>query len=160
MNVSLSIFPRLSRTNPHPDVRPLGSPWMYSILHKVLFPPSSSARLGTRLLFTFKTSGLRTMVDPHHQVSGSPLLNGRYHKTKYLGASKKQGWGSPRYATAITLKGTMSAGAHAQYSPVETNLHKTRRGIFAFPPLQKLSKISQQTASVIAKEPFINKKFS
>ena len=49
------------------------------------------------------------------------------------------------------LKGTMSAGAHAQ-SPVETNLHTTLRNIFAFPPLQKLSKISQQTASVITKK--------
>ena len=28
----------------------------------------------------------------------------------------------------------------------------TRRGLFAFPPLQKLSKISQQTASVITKK--------
>ena len=43
----------------------------------------------------------------------------------------------------------MSAGAHVQLSPVETNLHTTRRGIFAFPPLQKLPNISQQTASVI-----------
>ena len=46
----------------------------------------------------------------------------------------------------------MSAGAHAQKSPVETNLHTTRRGIIAFPPLQKLKKISQQTASVITEE--------
>ena len=46
----------------------------------------------------------------------------------------------------------MSAGTHAQYSPVETNLHTTRRGILAFPALQKLSKISQQKASVITKE--------
>ena len=46
----------------------------------------------------------------------------------------------------------MSAETHVQQSPVETKLHTTRRGIFALPPLQKLSKISQQTASVIAKE--------
>ena len=44
-------------------------------------------------------------------------------------------------------KGTISAEAHAQKSPVETNLHTSRRGIFAFPPLQK-----RQTASVITKE--------
>ena len=37
----------------------------------------------------------------------------------------------------------MSAGAHAHQSPVETNLHTTRRGIFGFLPLQKLSKTSQ-----------------
>ena len=54
----------------------------------------------------------------------------------------------------------MSAGAHAQYSPVETNLYTTRRGIFAFPPLQNLSKISQQTASVITRERLYRKKFS
>ena len=46
----------------------------------------------------------------------------------------------------------MSAVAHAQKSPIETNLHTTRRGIFAVPPLQNLWKISQQTASVITKE--------
>ena len=50
------------------------------------------------------------------------------------------------------FKGTMSPGAHAQWSPVDTNLHTTRRGIFPFPTLQKLSKTSQQTASVITKE--------
>ena len=33
----------------------------------------------------------------------------------------------------------MSAGAHAQKRPVETNLHRTRRDIFAFPPSQKPS---------------------
>ena len=62
----------------------------------------------------------------------------------------------------VDLKGTMSAEAHAQWSPVETNSHifTTRRSIFAFPSLQKLSKILQQTASVIAKKPFANKKFS
>ena len=50
------------------------------------------------------------------------------------------------------IKGTMSAEAHAQWIPVEINLHTTRRGIFAFPPLQKLLKTSQQTTSVIPKE--------
>ena len=52
----------------------------------------------------------------------------------------------------VDLEETMSAEAHAQWSPVETNSHTTRRIIFAFPSLQKLSKVSQQTASVIAKE--------
>ena len=46
----------------------------------------------------------------------------------------------------------MSAGAHAQYSLVETNLHTNRRGIFSFLPLQKLSEVWQQTASVNTKE--------
>ena len=46
----------------------------------------------------------------------------------------------------------MLAEAHAQWSPVETNLHTTRRGIFAFPLSQKLSKILQQKASVTTKE--------
>ena len=46
----------------------------------------------------------------------------------------------------------MSAGAVAQQSLVETNLATTSRGIFAFPPLRKLSNISQQTASLITKE--------
>ena len=46
----------------------------------------------------------------------------------------------------------MSAGAHAQQIPVETNLYTTRRGIFVLPSLQKLTKISQQRASVITKE--------
>ena len=45
----------------------------------------------------------------------------------------------------------MSAGEHAQSSPVETNLHTTCRGIVAFMPLEELSKISQQTASVLPK---------
>ena len=45
----------------------------------------------------------------------------------------------------------MSAGEHAQSSPVETNLHTTCRGIVAFMPLEKNSKISQQTASVLPK---------
>ena len=56
------------------------------------------------------------------------------------------------YLISMFFKGTMSAVAHAQYSPVETNLHTTRSRIFAFPPLQKLSKIPQQTASVITNE--------
>ena len=30
----------------------------------------------------------------------------------------------------------MSAGGHAQWSPVETNLHMTRRGIIVSPPLR------------------------
>ena len=30
----------------------------------------------------------------------------------------------------------MSAGGHAQWSPVETNLHITRRGIIVCPPLR------------------------
>lgn len=46
----------------------------------------------------------------------------------------------------------MSAEAHTQYSPVVTNLHTTRSGIFAFPPFQKLSETSQQTAPVITKK--------
>ena len=45
----------------------------------------------------------------------------------------------------------MSAGVHAQCSPIESNLHTTRCGISVFPQLQKLSRISQQTASVITK---------
>lgn len=35
-------------------------------------------------------------------------------------------------------KGVMSAEAHAQKSPAETNLHTSHGGIFAFPSLQKL----------------------
>ena len=53
----------------------------------------------------------------------------------------------------------MSAEAHAQ-SPIETNLQTTRRGIFDLLPLQKLSRISQQTASVITKERLHIKKIS
>ena len=34
------------------------------------------------------------------------------------------------------FKGTMSAVGHAQWSPVETNLHITRSGIFVFSPLR------------------------
>ena len=45
----------------------------------------------------------------------------------------------------------MSAREHVQLSPVETNLHTTCRGIVAFMPLEELSKISKQTASVIPK---------
>ena len=52
---------------------------------------------------------------------------------------------------SFLLKGTISAGN--MHSPVEANLDTTRRGIFAsVQPLQKLSKISQQTASAITKE--------
>ena len=43
---------------------------------------------------------------------------------------------------------SMSAGAHAQLTPVENNLNATRPRISALPQLQKLSKISQQTASI------------
>ena len=46
----------------------------------------------------------------------------------------------------------MSVCAQSQESSVWTNLHTTRRGIFAFPPLQKFSKISQQTTSAITKQ--------
>ena len=55
----------------------------------------------------------------------------------------------------MALRGTMSTGAHSQlsdYSPVETNLPTARHGIFAFPQVQELSKISQQTAAIITKE--------
>ena len=34
------------------------------------------------------------------------------------------------------VKGTMSAGGHAQWSPIQTNLHITRRGIIISLPLR------------------------
>ena len=40
----------------------------------------------------------------------------------------------------------MSAGAHVQWSPVETNLHTTCREIICFSTKQKPSNILQQTA--------------
>ena len=54
--------------------------------------------------------------------------------------------------TGEGIKGIMSARVHAQESPVEINLHTTRFGTFTFPPLQKLSKMLQQTACVITKD--------
>ena len=63
---------------------------------------------------------------------------------------------SPQFVPLFFIKGktkikeTVSAGAHAQLSPVETNLHTTRRSRRL--PLQNLSKISRQTAAVITKE--------
>ena len=48
----------------------------------------------------------------------------------------------------LPLKGLSQLGHIRSLSPIETNLHTTRSGIFALPPVQKLPKISQQTASV------------
>ena len=54
--------------------------------------------------------------------------------------------------SVLKIKVTTSAEALAQKSPVQTDLHSTRRGFFRFSAIAKAYKISQQAASVISKE--------
>ena len=90
----------------------------------------------------FPSTVRKKMADVHFPTIPCETITANWHITRPTA--------SPAKYRAIfraisqgnySIEGTMSDGAHAQLSPVETNLHTTRRGIFAFPPLQKLSKI-------------------